>query len=388
MNLAHLADLHLGFRMYEKTSPKGANLRESDVAASFRWAVDDILIQRPDLVVIAGDFFNAVRPPNGAILAGFQQLQRIRSGLPDTPVVIVAGNHDTPRSSENANLLQLYTALGCHLVHNQVATLELPGVTVACVPSAVIHQLPQVALPTRDGLRILLVHGESRKYGQDAKPPEIAKEKLERGWDYVAMGDYHVMTQVAEHAWYSGSLDYVSSNPWDESRQQEKLGIPGKGYLLVDLPGGSPAFRSNPTLRRHVDCEPLDAQGLAIADLNAQIRARLEGAHVDAAVVRLLILNCARAQSRELDHAMIRDFKARAVHLHVDYRRPAHEAPSFARRQEKFETFDAMVESFLRGYELPADLDRETFVKMGVTAVQRAERRLGPLTSEPEPEAV
>ena len=82
------------------------------MAEAFRHAVDDLLEQRPDLIVIAGDVFHSVRPTNPAILHLFQQLQRVRATLPNTPVVIIAGEHDTPRSLETGAILRLYEALG------------------------------------------------------------------------------------------------------------------------------------------------------------------------------------------------------------------------------------------------------------------------------------
>ncbi len=60
MKLAHLADLHLGFRQFDRQTPKGANQREVDVAEVFKRAVDDLLEQKPELIVIAGD--GAARP--------------------------------------------------------------------------------------------------------------------------------------------------------------------------------------------------------------------------------------------------------------------------------------------------------------------------------------
>ena len=65
MKLAHLSDLHLGFRQYERLTPRGANQREADVATALKRAVDDLLEQEPDCVVIAGDVFNAVRAGPG-----------------------------------------------------------------------------------------------------------------------------------------------------------------------------------------------------------------------------------------------------------------------------------------------------------------------------------
>jgi len=46
VKLAHLADLHLGFRQCERQTPRGGNQREADVAEAFRRAVDDLIDQR------------------------------------------------------------------------------------------------------------------------------------------------------------------------------------------------------------------------------------------------------------------------------------------------------------------------------------------------------
>ena len=71
MRLAHLADLHLGFRQFHRQTPQGTNQREEDVAAAFRVALDDVIAARPDLVLLAGDLFHSVRPTNPAILTSF-----------------------------------------------------------------------------------------------------------------------------------------------------------------------------------------------------------------------------------------------------------------------------------------------------------------------------
>src|SRR5207247_1451378 len=113
--LAQSGDLHLGFRQFGRQTARGGSQREADVAEAFRRAVDDLLDQRPDLIVLAGDIFHSVRPTNAAILFLFQQLQRIRVGLPETAVVMIAGDHDTPRSVETGTILRLYEALGAEI---------------------------------------------------------------------------------------------------------------------------------------------------------------------------------------------------------------------------------------------------------------------------------
>src|SRR5580765_3193777 len=100
MRLVHLADLHLGYRQYQRLTPGGVNQREADVAVTFRTAIDRIIALRPDVIVVAGDIFHSVRPTNQAILHAFLQFSRLARELPNALIVLVAGNHDTPRSSE------------------------------------------------------------------------------------------------------------------------------------------------------------------------------------------------------------------------------------------------------------------------------------------------
>src|SRR5688500_1398814 len=105
MRLAHLSDLHLGYRQYQRQPPGGINQREAEVAAAFTRAIDGVVAVRPDVIVFGGDIFHTVRPTNPAILHAFAQFSRLRAALPDVPVVVVAGNHDTPRAVETGCIL-------------------------------------------------------------------------------------------------------------------------------------------------------------------------------------------------------------------------------------------------------------------------------------------
>src|SRR3989475_7803355 len=164
---AHLADLHLGFRQYDRQTPRGGNQREADVAEAFRRAADDLLVQRPDLIVVAGDVFHSVRPTNPAILFLFQQLQRLRVGLPDSPIVVIAGNHSTPRSTETGTILRLYEALGVEIAVEHARRIVFPKLdcSVLAVPhQALVGSEPPALRPERaTRLNILVTHGQDRK---------------------------------------------------------------------------------------------------------------------------------------------------------------------------------------------------------------------------------
>ncbi len=263
MKLAHLADLHLGFRQFDRQTPRGTNQREADVAEAFRRAVDDLLEQRPELIVIAGDLFHSVRPTNAAILFCFRQLQRLRTGLPETPIVVIAGEHDTPRSTETGTILRLYEALGVEIAVEEPRRIVLPRLdcAVLAVPHQALVKAERPALRPEPGgptLNVLLAHGVHGGLGEERGTLEYGGAELSREilapekWDYIALGHYHTAQSIAANAWYSGSLEYLPPNPWgqiqDEAAQRAagkgKKERNGKGYLLVELPGARIVFRS------------------------------------------------------------------------------------------------------------------------------------------------
>src|SRR5688572_32463740 len=112
MRLVHLSDLHLGYRQYQRLTTHGFNQRELDVARTFQRAIDQVIALRPDLVLIAGDVFHSSRPTNAAILHAFRQFLRLRTALPHAPVVMVAGDHDTPRTTDSGSIMGLFEQIG------------------------------------------------------------------------------------------------------------------------------------------------------------------------------------------------------------------------------------------------------------------------------------
>jgi DNA repair protein SbcD/Mre11 len=385
VKLAHLADLHLGFRQYDRQTARGGNQRETDVADAFRRAVDDLLEQRPDLILVAGDVFHSVRPTNSAILFLFKQVHRLRAGLPDTPIVMIAGNHDTPRSTETGTILRLYEALGVQVVIEtaQYLTFAKLDCSVLAAPHQALAQPERPALRPQRGttLNVLLVHGQLPGLGEQRGTMEYggAPVQLEdlapAQWDYVALGHYHVAREIEKNAWYAGSLEYVAPNPWGQLQDEEEYRARGKGYLLVHLPGSRVEFRPVDRTREHIDLPSIDGKGLTPKQLDERIAAHVTAAKpaIDGQIVRQLVFDVSRATARDLDHAAIRGFKARALHYQLDLRRP--EAPSgdasgggpFAHRQTLPET----VQTFLEHRPLDADLDRAEFVRLGVDYVAR-----------------
>jgi exonuclease SbcD len=396
LKVAHLADLHLGFRQFDRQTARGANQREADVAQAFAGAVDDMLEQRPDLVVLAGDIFHSVRPTNAAILFLFQQLQRLRVGLPDSPVILLAGTHDTPRTVETGSILRLYEAVGAEVVVDVPRRLVYPKLD--CAVLAVPHQA--LVSPERPALRperggptfnILLTHFQYQALGEARGTMEyggalLGPEDLAAGqWDYVALGHFHVAHEVFPNAWYSGALEYLPPNPWGQLQEEAERRRAGKGYLLVEFPGARVHFRPVTLARRHLDLKAIHGAGLTAKQLDARIADAVAKSKpaIDGQVVRLVVWDVGRTTAHELDHRAIREYKARALHFQLDLRRPEEPFHVGVGAPARRQTLPETVQDFLSRRLLDAEISRDDFVRTGVEYVRAAEGGTGE-AGEPE----
>ena len=382
MRLLHLSDLHLGFRQYQRLTPAGINQREADVAAAFKRAIDRAIELRPDVILMAGDIFHNVRPTNPAILHAFHQFTRLTGALPDTAVVMVAGNHDTPRSAETGCILRLFSPLGVHVVDAAPRRLNLPerDLSILAVPDLPGARIDYTPDPDAR-FNILLLHGEvegviPRGAVEERAAVEIPREAIGvQRWSYVALGHYHVFRELAPNAFYSGSVEYTSANPWGELVEERSAGLPGKGMIEYDLERRTCTFHSLPASRPLVDLPPFSARGLSGTDVDARILECIDGCDggIDEKIVRLVIRDIPRHVARELDHGALRGFKRRALHFLLDTRRPeiirvhGHGAPG--RRPSLAET----VREKLRGRVIESGIDRDALVALGLRYLEEAE---------------
>lgn len=389
MILAHLADLHLGFRQYHRQTPAGLNQREADVAYAFRTTIDQVIAAKPDIVLVAGDVFHSVRPTNPAILFAFRQFQKLREALPATPVVIIAGNHDSPRSVETGSILGLFETLGVTTVPDGLKRLSFPelDLSILAVPDGAVRSGERVFRPEGDEKhQVLLLHGAiPGLYAWEKHAPEytgslVTTEDLTRGkWSYVALGHYHVQREVAPGVWYSGALDYVSSNPWGELADEQNYKVPGKGWLRVDLGKRKVTRQTIPLARRFIDLLPLDGVGRTAGEIDTMLSTSLSSIKggVEDQVVRQVIRNVPRDVARGLNHTAIRSYQALALHFQLDLRRPeVHRRIGVGAPGTRQRLADT-VETYLRERYLPEDVDREPFVQTGMQFMRQVEGETG-----------
>lgn len=395
MRLVHLSDLHLGFRQYQRLTPGGINQREADVARSFQTAVDRIIALRPDLVVFGGDIFHNVRPTNPAIVHAFLQFSRLRGALVDVPIVIVAGNHDTPRATETGSILRLFRELGIHVAYSEPERFHFAeqNLSVLAVPD-VPGKRPAFTPDSNARYNVLLLHGEVQGMlpAHAATPDRAALEiplsaLAAASWDYVALGHYHVYRQIEPNAYYSGSIDYTSANAWGELYEERVSGIPGKGIIEQNLENGAHKFHPLPSSRLLVDLPPVSARGLAVAEVDERIRAAVEGCEggIDEKIVRLVVREVPRHIARDLDHKSLREYKRRALHFHLDTRRPEVVRLAGQGSPGRRPSLADVVREKLMSRVLESDIDRKELVTLGLRYLAEAESTVGAMPAAEPP---
>src|SRR5690606_27281283 len=113
---------------------------------------------------------------------------------------------------------------------------------------------------------------DSERAALQIEPDELAAPR----WSYVALGHYHVFRQLAPNAYYSGSIEYTSTNVWGELQEEKAARVAGKGMVEFDLDTGQRVFHPLKQARALVDLPPIAARGLTAADIDTAIRANVE----------------------------------------------------------------------------------------------------------------
>lgn len=383
MRLIAMADLHLGKRQYQSTSKGGINQRELDVAIAFAKVIDKTIDLAPDVVVVAGDVYDAVRPPSHATDHAMRQFKKLRDALPETDVVIVAGNHDTPRTKDIASPLPIFDTIGIH-VATSTRRISLRGgeLSILCVPDH-MRPKPEFVPDPSAKYNVLLIHdqvqGDSKRYGPAKKPGETVDpaELNAAAFDYIALGDYHVYQEIAPNAYYSGSIEYTSSNIWREVDEEAKhpAGSRGKGIIERNLATGEHMFHVIPSARAVVDLPVINAMGMSASAVSEAILSA--ASEVDNKVVRQVVTDIPKHVVRDLNHREIRKLKARALNYLLDTRIPeVIEAVSIGSLMSKRRL---SVRDFVRGEllarELSPDIDRDELLALAMATLDQVEEK-------------
>ena len=310
MIVAHLSDLHLGHRTFDRAE-RGQNLRERDLSVAFQRAVEAIVQARPDLVLVAGDIFDRSNPPPGALVALARGLDELRTALPDTRVLMVAGARDTPRRTEDAGALAaLDTFPNVEAAAGRARAVVLPRHETHAIllpyRSALTRPLPAPEPDPRQRWNIVVAHGGVAEGEGEGIPLECDR------WDYVALGGHHTFRRVSDRVVFSGAVERVGVSPWDEAAEE-------KGFVLADLESGEVTFVPVPG-RPVVALAPTHVPVGDPAGLQARLEevVREVPGGIDAKIVRIRLQGTHPADLRGLDPQFLASLVDRALHFSIE----------------------------------------------------------------------
>jgi DNA repair exonuclease SbcCD nuclease subunit len=315
--VAALGDAHLGRSYLNRTTPEGLNQREVDFELSFERAVDAALAESPDLVVWLGDVFDHPRPTYRSFRLAQRALGRIRDH--GVPVVVISGNHDTPRlpgtGSPYSALADTFSSSDMHFAHRLAyQRFEVAGLVVHAVPQMLTADATLAALAEADRARdldrvnLLLTHPRIPQL--QPKHADINEIEVDAGAlrsDLVLLGHYHFHVEVGQGVWYAGSTDTFTFADNPES---------AKGIVVLDTDSGSCRHVPLDGQRPLVTLEPVVALGLSPAEVEAAVLARAE-AVPQGAVARLYVDQVDPEAWRLLDLEAVRSAAAAALDLRL-----------------------------------------------------------------------
>lgn len=293
-NLAHLSDLHLGYSSgKKKIDENGFNVRENDGYVAYNTAVEQIIEEKVDAVLIAGDMFHSPRPKNHTILIAQEGLRKLAAeGI---PVYIIAGNHDATDVRAEVPSSRLL-----HEPANNIFSYSEPYVVKEISEGIFMHFLSHHAYVEqentmdliklkKDAINILASHGScyDTHIGAVLKTPNeprevvIPEDIVNMPWDYTLLGHIH------ERGWI-GSKDRKTDTA---GRKQfyngsllrrgfsDKASPNGRGWTKWTIDKETKEFEYkmfNVPERLQLDMKPIDVKGKTSIQIEDEVVSQLK----------------------------------------------------------------------------------------------------------------
>jgi DNA repair exonuclease SbcCD nuclease subunit len=320
MKIYHLADTHLGYTAYRKITDNGINQRELDIYDAFKQCINNALHDKPDLILHAGDLFDSVRPTNRAITFAMEQLLRLQKA--NIPLVIISGNHETPRLKETGHIFSIFDHLTnvtliyrnhyekhLYAINNQ--TLAIHAIPQCPSREAFEHQLQHIKTDPQANYNIFLAHGavadikefRMNEFNELMIPLNI----LTPQFDYIALGHYHKYTKLAPNAYYAGSPERLSFTEAHDT----------KGYIKLTLTNNITTTFKTINIRTMYDLPPLDCTNKNIETIVTTIKNQLQNITIKDSILRITLNNIPLQLYRALDIPNIRQLSKDAIHFEI-----------------------------------------------------------------------
>src|SRR6266536_2414877 len=246
--------------------------RKRDFQRCFEILVNFTLENKPDLLLIGGDFYDGILPGNPTRAFVAEQFKHLHEK--NIKTILVSGHHDTPRSAEQgASPLAVHARSGhIYFLQEQHPTskkLNFGGETVNVIGMSLNPSLPTDADP--------LAGQEVNRDGDI----NIQKSSIPRNFQLFASGHLHNYQRKMNNGTpviYPGSTERVSFNEEGEK----------KGFVWLELDKtGIVQQEFHPTPARPM--ETLEFRVVGEGSLTRQIEASLEKRIDDEKILRVRV---------------------------------------------------------------------------------------------------
>ncbi len=373
MRFLHIADTHLGFSAYRRINPEGINQREIDVYNAFKQIIDYAIENPPDFILHAGDLFDSVRPNNRAISFTVDQLLRLSKK--HIPFIVIAGNHEHPRLRETGHIFSILDHIDyIYPVYRngyEKIKLDIDDKTV------IIHAIPQTYSidDFQDTMRnlhpdsnvdynILLLHGSVRDIKiftmREFNELIIPRDIFSLGFDYIALGHYHMYTKLSDRVFYSGSTETFT---FAEAESK-------KGFIEVIIEEGFESIFKPIKTRSFIDLPSIDCKDLSIDEIMYNISKIIQSIQLDDTIVRLTLENLPVHIYRSLDFQRIREetkdafyFELKTSILHDTIERQGNQT-----------RIDVLSNEFRRYISMQHIHEKEELLKLGLEYISKVDK--------------
>ena len=308
MRFIHTADWQLGLKLRYLDAEKAAQLRLlrfQTVRAIARVAHSE----RADFVLVAGD----VLDDNGLGRDSLQQTTDALQAFGEIPVYLLPGNHDAATADSALLRLELPPNVQVLVKKEPVAMGEA---TIYPCPLLRRHEMddPTGWLPDGQpglGIRIAMAHGGVIDFAQsaDVETPNLidANRVVAKGYDYLALGDWHGTFRYGPRVWYPGAPEATRFKELD----------PGAVLLVeIDAPGAEPTVTRIPVATTRwltMDLEMVDDG--QVGELKAKLDALEERSHT---LLNLTVRGALSLGARDRLDALLTEYAQRLAYLRTD----------------------------------------------------------------------
>lgn len=315
--VAHLADLHLGYSHLSARNPEGRNQRQVDFEEAAILAAREVVRQKADLCLVAGDLLHDTNIYPAALAGAVRFCKSIvENGI---PLVFIGGNHDEAEASGRYSALSfLQEHAGAIWLEKQIPwdfeDLRIHPVSYRMLSRALGGRARLQPFSFREGAaNILLAHAYTPGEGVPTLPPgsemPLPEEWVrDKRWAACLLGHIHHHGQVAPGVFYAGSTERRNFGEAEES----------PGFWIHDFSEGK-LFSSESVLmedigplpRRMID-RKISAKGLSLRELDKKVLEIFDEEDLSGAMLRISLQEASSGiDRRSAERSWGREFRAR-----------------------------------------------------------------------------